>query len=319
MLRVTVIGTGYGQYAVAPTYGKLGCEVEVVSPRDVQAVQAAMAAPCDLVSVHSPPFLHRDHVRLALDNGRNVLCDKPFGINASESRDMLDLATSVGALHFLNFEFRHQPIRVKLKELLDDGAIGTPVHANWTSFMAMGRDLRHRWLFEAGKGGWIGANGSHAIDMLRWLFGEVVDARGQSRTEIGQRRDRDKSSDAMHASTAEDAFTAFLGMDGGFTAVLDTSFASSVTVPSVLTVFGTAGAIQMTDASDLVVLRPGEEPQRHGFGIDPLNPPPPALEIWLAKVCAAVTDGQQIEPNFVDGIACADVMDALRGARPNSS
>ena len=34
------------------------------------------------MSIHSPPFLHAPHVRIALDAGKDVLCDKPFALGA---------------------------------------------------------------------------------------------------------------------------------------------------------------------------------------------------------------------------------------------
>lgn len=310
-LRIVVIGTGFGQQSIAPIWRALGCDVTLVSPRDGDAVRAAIAAPCDLVSVHSAPFLHLDHVRLAIEHGRNVLCDKPFGANAVEARAMRDLATRAGVLHFLNFEFRSDPLRLKLKALLDDGTIGTPVHLNWTAFHAGGRKQRHRWLFEAGKGGWIGAFGSHAVDTLRWLFGDIVATGGQTRTEVTLRRDRDKASDAMHASTAEDSFTAWFRMAGGFTATLDTGYAASVQVPSIMTVFGSEGAIQITDSSELRVIRAGQAPEVHSFPVD-ADPHQPGLGLWTAKVRDALVERRQIAPDFNDGLACAEILDALR-------
>ncbi len=310
-LRIVVIGTGFGQHCVAPIWRDLGCEVTVVSPRDAEALRAAIAGPCDLVSVHSAPFLHLGHVRLAVEHGRNVLCDKPFGANADEAREMRDLATRAGVLHFLNFEFRSDPMRLKLKALLDGGAIGTPQHLSWTAFNAGGRKLRHRWLFEKGRGGWIGAFGSHAVDTLRWLFGDIVATGGQLRTEVTMRRDRDKASQAMHASTAEDAFTAWFRMASGFTATLDTGYAAAVAVPSILTVFGSEGAIQVTDTSEMVVLVAGREAERFQFPPEE-DPHQPGLGLWLAKVRDAVSEGRQVAPDFHDGLACAEVLDALR-------
>src|ERR1700756_4771292 len=122
-MKAVVIGTNFGAKVVAPAYQKAGFEVEVVSPRDTEAVKRACAEPVDLVSVHSPPFLHREHVLLAIESGRNVLCDKPFGISSREAREMLEAAENAGVLHFLNFEFRQESIRRKAKELLDQGAI----------------------------------------------------------------------------------------------------------------------------------------------------------------------------------------------------
>ena len=310
-LRIVVIGTGFGQRCIAPIWQGLGCEVTVVSPRDAEAVRGAIAAPCDLVSVHSAPFLHLGHVRLAIEHGRNVLCDKPFGADAEEAREMRDLATRAGVLHFLNFEFRSDPMRLKLKALLDGAAIGTPQHLSWTTFSSGGRKLRHRWLFEKGRGGWVGAFGSHAVDTLRWLFGDIVATGGQLRTEVKMRRDRDKANDAMHASTAEDAFTAWFRMASGFTATLDTGYGAAVSVPSIMTIFGGEGVIQVTDGSELVVLAAGREPERFHFAPEE-DPHQPGLGLWLAKVRDALVEGRQIAPDFDDGFACAEVLDALR-------
>ena len=91
-MRVLVIGTGFGRQAMAPVYRGLGFDVEVVSPRDESALHRALNAGVDLVSVHSPPFLHRQHVTAAVDRGYPVLCDKPFGRNADEARAMRDHA-----------------------------------------------------------------------------------------------------------------------------------------------------------------------------------------------------------------------------------
>ncbi len=310
-LRVVVVGTGFGRVTIAPIWESLGCEVTLVSPRDAEAVRAAIAAPCDLVSVHSAPFLHLEHVRLAVEHGRHVLCDKPFGADAAEARTMVDLATKAGLLHFLNFEFRSDPIRLKLKELIDGGAIGTPKHLSWTTISSGGRKLRHRWLFEKGKGGWIGAFGSHAVDTMRWLFGDIVAAGGQTRIEITQRRDRDKDVATMHPSTAEDSFTAWFRMASGFTATLDTGYAAAVTIPAQMNIFGSEGAIQVIDAAELRVIRPDREPERYEFAVE-ADPHQPGLRLWIAKVHDAVVEGRQITPNFNDGLACAVVLDALR-------
>ena len=69
-MKVVVIGTGFGARVVAPAFAAAdGCEVvEVVSPRDSDAIATAVArTDVDLVSVHSPPFLHAEHVRATID------------------------------------------------------------------------------------------------------------------------------------------------------------------------------------------------------------------------------------------------------------
>ena len=93
-----MIGRGFGARVVAPVFAQTqGCKVVgVVSPRDEAAVAELCArADVDLVCVHSPPFLHRDHVRRAIDAGHAVLCDKPFGCNADDAVAMEAAARSV--------------------------------------------------------------------------------------------------------------------------------------------------------------------------------------------------------------------------------
>ena len=71
-VKDAVIGTGFGKHAAAPAYRSLGFDVEVVSPRDGDAVKRVLASDADLVSVHSPPFMHLDHVTGAIEQRHAV-------------------------------------------------------------------------------------------------------------------------------------------------------------------------------------------------------------------------------------------------------
>src|ERR1700710_912381 len=109
---VGVIGRGFGQNVVAPVFDETeGCTlVDVISPRDESTVRALCARPdIDLVAVHAPPFLHHQCVTAALDAGKAVLCDKPFGTSTSDAEAMQAAATDANAVALLNFEFRHHP------------------------------------------------------------------------------------------------------------------------------------------------------------------------------------------------------------------
>lgn len=310
-MKALIIGTGFGANVIAPVYEQLGIETIKVSPHDDDAVRTACAGDVDLVSVHSPPFLHHRHVQWALDNGHAVLCDKPFGANAAEALAMRDRAKALGLLHFLNFEFRHAPPRVKLKALLDEGAIGTLQHIHWV-FIGNGlRQQKHRWLFEAEKaGGWLGAYGSHVIDTLRWLTGsEVESCGGVSRIET---RIRPGKEGGTIASTAEDAFSAWFAMADGTTIAFDTAFSTPVSLPQRIVLLGSEGALEMTGDLDLVLRRPGEADRTFAFDPPTGDPHLPALLPWLTQVRDALQDGRQIGPNFDDGLATAQAMDQLR-------
>lgn len=316
-VRVGVIGRGFGARVVAPVFEETaGCEVvDVVSPREPEAVRALCErADVDLIAVHSPPFLHREHVLWAIDAGHAVLCDKPFGRNADEAAEMLARAESAGIVHLLNFEFRHHPAREQLRALVADGAVGGVEHVQWTAYSAGSRAPLRRfgWLFDAELGGgWIGAWGSHAIDFLRWTFGEISRAAAERRTTIEERPDIDGH---LRHCSAEDGFTAWMLLEAGATVVVDTTFVAPVNIPGRITVIGADGVLESV-ADHRITLRT-EDGTYDEFELDHGSADPHLLPMrrWAAVVRDAVRRGAAPpgEPTFVDGLACARVMDQLR-------
>lgn len=328
-LKVAIIGAGFGKYAVAPIFEKLGMETTVVTPRDEAAVADALASDADLVSVHSPPFLHRQHVMTALEHGKHVLCDKPFGLNGAEARAMRDKAKEAGVLHFANLEMRNKPVRARILELVRSGAIGEPRHLSWT-FLSNGfRGGTHGWVHEADKGGgWINAYGSHLIDFMRCLFeSEIVDCGGVSRLEWTTRNDRDG---VERRATAEDGYSAWFVMANGCTVSHDTGYCAPVPMPSRVIVTGSEGSIEVINDVRLALrsavnidgLDAAERIRRgllagDGDQVEEFKPAPgeahePSLLPWLTTVKQALETGTQIRPNLDDAVQVADAMDLLR-------
>jgi predicted dehydrogenase len=316
-MRVGVIGTGFGARVVAPVFGDTdGCEVvDVVSARD----DAGVAALCDrddidLVSVHSPPFLHSAHVRRALLGEHAVLCDKPFGVTAGDAETLAAAAEAAECVHLVNFEFRHDPIRALMRDLVRDGAVGRPEHVTWTHHSA-GSAVplrRYGWLFDrASGGGWVGAWGSHVVDTLRWTFGEVVAARGACRTVIAERPDREGE---RRTCDAEDAFSAWLTLTDDVTVSIDSTFAAPANLAPRVVVIGAEGTLECVADSTIVGRRhDGEraEHERPAIGGDPHLTP---MRRWAEVVRDAVDAGlaPPDAPTFADGLACARVLDAIR-------
>lgn len=310
-MKAAIIGTGFGARVVAPIYRKAGIEVaDVVSPRDDAAVRRMCGAAVDFVSIHSPPFLHRDHVLLALRHGRNVVCDKPFGRNAKEAREMLDAATSAGVVHLLNFEFRQEEQRRQAKALIEEGAIGELRHIHWTAFLSASRRMRYGWLWnrELG-GGWIGAFGSHAIDAMRWWGGEIATAAGICRSELPKRPD---ANGVDQICTGEDSFSACFTFASGATAVLDTSYAAAVTRMPEIRIFGSDGVLILNGSTELSLKRADKADRQFEFPAWQGDPHEPALGRWASMISSAIREKRQIEPSFRDGLACAEIMDKLR-------
>ena len=317
-LRVGVVGTGFGSRVVAGAFRESGCEVvDVVTARDPSLVRSLCRSPVDLVAVHSPPFLHAEHVAWAVDAGRAVLCEKPFGTSVDEARTMTEAAQAAGVPNFLNFEFRCQPARLAMAALLEEGAIGSPEHLSYTAFTSGSRvPLRPwGWLFDRSRGGgWIGAFGSHAIDLIRWLLGDVIRAGAVTWINVTERPDADGN---LHPCDAEDAFNGWIELRSGATASVDASFTAGVSLTPRIVVTGTEGAIENIGDHRVAVRRRDGGSENLEFKPRSGDPHTEAMTAWTAAIRDAMSSGEPITPSFADGLACMQVMEQWRGAPPH--
>jgi predicted dehydrogenase len=312
-MRVGIIGTGFGSRVVAGAFRDSGCEVtDVVTARDGAAVRSLCRSDIDLVAVHSPPFLHASHVAMAIDAGRAVLCDKPFGTSIDEALAMTEAAEAAGVANFVNFEFRHQPARRTMQQLLETGAIGRPEHLAYTAFTSGSRvPLRPwGWLFDRSLGGgWIGAFGSHAIDLIRWLLGDIERAGAATWINIPERPDGDGR---LHHCDAEDAFSGWVELRSKATASVDTTFTAGVSVAPRIVITGSEGAIENVGDARLALHRQDGTNEHIEFDRPAGDPHHSAMTTWAAAIRDAVIDGNHISPSFADGLACMRVMEQWR-------
>ncbi len=320
-MKVAVIGGGFGRHVVAPVFAETdGCEVAgIVSARDDDGVRQLVTRPdVDLVSVHSPPFLHAPHVRLALAAGKSVLCDKPFALDGDEAADLEAEAGAAGVVALCNFEFRYDPARSLLREMLRDGSIGTLEHVQMTRLSAGTRiPLRPwGWLFDrALGGGWVGAWGSHAVDTLRFVCdSEVTDVQALLRIDVGERPDE---AGRMHRCTAEDGFSATLTLSSGASVAIDSGFAAVANVAPRFVLFGSSAVVEVVGESRISIRRADGTRETIELGAETdvdghLAP----MRTFAKVVCDAVTTGEIPEsaPTFADGRACDAVLDLLRAA-----
>ncbi len=322
-MRVAVIGAGFGRRVVAPVFDATdGCEVvDVVSARDDDAVYTLIAQPnVDLVSVHSPPFLHAPHVRAALAAGKAVLCDKQFALDADEAAALEAEANAAGVVALCNFEFRYAPGRVRLREMVHDGSVGAIEHVQVLHHSTGSRVPLRKWgwLFDrALGGGWVGAWASHAVDNLRHVFRtEVVTVQALLRTDVRQRPD---DAGEMHTCTAEDGLTAALGLANGATVSIDSGFAAVADVAPRLTVFGAHAVVEVV-ADDRLTIRPTGGAREDVETIDlgstgadrHLEPMRRFAEVVRDAVTSRIVPDHA--PTFADGRACDVVLDRLRAA-----
>jgi len=127
----------------------------------------------DAVFVTTPDFLHEEHATAALAAGKHVYLEKPMAITLEGCDRILRAAQEYGRRLYLGHNMRHMAFVLKMKELIDAGAIGE-VKAAWCRhFIAYGGDAYFKdWHADRTcSTGLLLQKGAHDIDVLHWLCG----------------------------------------------------------------------------------------------------------------------------------------------------
>jgi predicted dehydrogenase len=102
---------------------KFAAEFEI--PRVHGSYEALVSDPdVDIVYVSTPHPLHAENAILALEHGKHVLVEKPFTLTGPEAAAVRDAAAKNGLLAMEAMWTRYLPHMIRVRELVDSGALG---------------------------------------------------------------------------------------------------------------------------------------------------------------------------------------------------
>lgn len=188
-LRIGVAGLGFGAAVHVPALralhnvdvvgiaGRNAERAQVVAQklgvaRATSSVHELLDMELDAITLALPPDQVAAAARAALSRGVAVLCEKPLGMNAEEAAELAELAQ--GCVTAMDFIFAELDTFVRLKQLVDSGALGAVRHANvlWLTESWAHRSRTWSWKTDAIQGGGVGTLfGTHLYFLAEWLFG----------------------------------------------------------------------------------------------------------------------------------------------------
>ena len=124
----------------------------------------------DMVIVGVPNDLHCQVAVDAAAAGKHVVMEKPLCLNLAEADRMIDTCRSSGVKLMYAEELCFAPKYVRLKQLLDSGALGRPLLVK-QSEKHDGPHAAHFWDVNRAGGGVTMDMGCHAIEFFRWILG----------------------------------------------------------------------------------------------------------------------------------------------------
>ncbi len=130
----------------------------------------------DAVIISTPDNLHYGPCMKALEMGYDVLLEKPISPSEKECRDILALAKKTGRIVAVCHVLRYAPYFIKLRELMQGGAIGEVVsvqHMEPIEHLHMSHSyVRGNWHNSKQTAPIILAKSCHDLDILRWMIGK---------------------------------------------------------------------------------------------------------------------------------------------------
>lgn len=142
----------------------------------------------DAVVIATPDFLHQEHAIRALEAGKPVLLQKPMARNTAECRAILAAARQTGTPLYVSFMHRYFEEVEIIQHMLADGALGD-VHFVRHRNATPGADWAAWFYSKENVGGGVMLQlGTHGIDLLRHVFGEIRRVRATTALMVSERR-----------------------------------------------------------------------------------------------------------------------------------
>lgn len=186
----------------------------------------------DAVILCTPPDTHRSLAEAALSNGAHVLCEKPLTLSVEDARAMVAAAQRAGRCLMMASKFRYVQDIVHAKGMIQSGILGEVIL--FENEFCSHVDMKNRWnaVRNVSGGGVLIDNGSHSVDIFRYLIGPVRSLQAS----IGKRWQQIEVEDTCHLHLRSEDNT--IGS-------VDLSWSIHKEDPYFIHIFGTEGMLQV--------------------------------------------------------------------------
>ncbi|KAB1645080.1 Gfo/Idh/MocA family protein [Gulosibacter chungangensis] len=202
-IRVAVIGAGMAgqahafgfRNAMMAVSSKLSVELDTIADPNLPLAESVAARygfkqatgdidallerdDIDAISVALPNFLHAEVLPKVLASGKHVFAEKPIGRTVEESSSLQALAEKTDAVTGVGFSFRRLPGLAALAQAIADGRLGDVHTVRGWYYADYAADpagaLSWRYSQEQSGGGALLDIGSHAIDAVQFVAGQIT-------------------------------------------------------------------------------------------------------------------------------------------------
>lgn len=130
----------------------------------------------EAVVISSVSGMHAEMAKAALMSGKHIILEKPMTLSLQDANEIVGLASLKKRCVQVCHQLRYRPLLRKIKELLDEGVLGSVYTGSVTLRLNRSSDYykaapwRGTWESD---GGMMLNQGIHLIDLLQWYLGDV--------------------------------------------------------------------------------------------------------------------------------------------------
>lgn len=299
----------------------------------------------DLIDINAPSNAHKEIAIAAARTGKHIFCEKPLALTLADSREMLAAAEAAGIKHMVGFNYRFAPAVQLAKKLIEEGRLGQIYHfrGQFLQDWIMDPQFPLVWRLQkeiAGSGSW-GDLGAHVVDMARYLVGEFAEVIGLSETFIKERpiasnmtglsATASGENTEMGQVTVDDATLMMARFENGALGSIEaTRFAGGHRCTNGFEINGSKGSVRFDfeRMNELEVYFSDDAADVQGFRrVLATDPAHAYMDAWwpaghtigyehtftheMVELMDAIANDRQPVPNFVDGVKCQEVLEAV--------
>ena len=193
---------------------------------------------CDLVDICMPNFLHHDVAILALQRGRDIICEKPLATTVEDARDMVDTAARLDRRIYYAEDWLFAPAFRKALAILRSGQLGRPLYIRARECHSGSHSPFAQSIRYCG-GGCMVHLGVHPVGFMlalkenRWRELTAMTSGGRAKNLIHR------------AMEGEDWAGAFLRFEDGMTATVEANYTTVGGMEDVLDIYCEQGCIHV--------------------------------------------------------------------------
>lgn len=178
-----------------------------------EAEDLIKASNVDAVIISTPPPLHLSLTLAAAAERKHVLVEKPMAPTPNECEQMILAARDAGTLLAVGYNHRYFTALKTVRDVIQSGQLGTLSHLRAYTGHSGLSEFKAKWMFDKTVmgGGAMMDNGTHLIDLVRYIGGDITEVSGIA-------------TDKIWKLDVEDEAIALLRTSGGATATIEASW-----------------------------------------------------------------------------------------------